>query len=129
MSELRQSSRVKSFLRGEIVYANGASRTECTIRDISEVGARIQIPDSVTVPETFELVIPQKGQHERSRIVWRRGSEIGVNFEWASRKVHMLEPRADVDARLKELEAETQKLRQQLATMRAMVEQVFKERA
>lgn len=129
MSNLRSAPRVKSFLRGEIIFANGASRTECTVRDISDVGARVQIPESITVPECFDLVIPQKGLTERSKTVWRHGSEIGVTFESLRRANTPGEFRGDIEQRLIELEGETNKLRQQLATMRAMVEQVYRERA
>lgn len=76
----RHAGRIRSFLRGEIIHSNGASRTECTVRDISETGARVQVPKSVTLPEFFELIIPQKGRHERAKIIWIKDGEIGVTF-------------------------------------------------
>jgi hypothetical protein len=81
MSEHRNTNRIRSFLRGEIVHSNGSSKTECTVRDISDGGARIEAPPSVTVPEFFTLLIPQRGLSQRARIVWRQGGELGISFE------------------------------------------------
>lgn len=133
MDEHRHAPRIRSFLRGEILHSNGNSKTECTIRDISDTGARLQVPSSVTLPECFDLVIPQKGTSERVRIVWNHGGEIGVLYENRSTSpspaMPSSAPSSDVNRRIADLEAEVTKLRQQLASTRAMVEQIFKDRA
>lgn len=133
MDEHRNALRIRSFLRGEIIHSNGNSKTECTIRDISETGARLQVPASVTLPECFDLVIPQKGMSERARIVWNHGGEIGVLFENRFAATHSAAtasaPGGDTNRRIAELEAEVTKLRQHMASVRAMVEQIFKDRA
>ena len=133
MDEHRHAPRIRSFLRGEILHSNGNSKTECTIRDISDTGARLQVPSSVTLPECFDLVIPQKGTSERVRIVWNHSNEIGVLFEnrYAASQSTAASgtPSPDMSRRIADLEAEVTKLRQQMASMRAMVEQIFKDRA
>jgi hypothetical protein len=114
----RHAGRIRSFLRGEIVHSNGASRTECTVRDISETGARIQVPKSVTLPEFFELIIPQKGMHERARIIWIKDGEIGVTFAHNQLNGQSDGPhQADLAHRIHILESEVYRLRLDLKDM------------
>lgn len=133
-ANLRQTARIRSFLRGEIVHSNGASRTECTIRDLSDLGARIEAPLSVTVPEFFELAIPQRSMRYRARMVWRHGTEIGAAFQVQSSEPAppVAAPRHDESTELRlrmlELEAETARLRAQLAEMRSALEGVLSDR-
>lgn len=124
MVEHRSTPRVRSFLRGEIVHSNDASKTECTIRDMSDGGARIEAPPSVTVPEFFDLLIPQRGTRQHARIVWRHGAELGVSFQDKVHSPFPVEdkpPELDLTLRMIELEAEIAKLRAQFAEMRDVI--------
>ena len=71
MSERRQSTRQKSFLRGCVYFNNRRSATDCLIRDISPTGARLIFSDTVSIPDLVELYIPQKEQSLRARVQWR----------------------------------------------------------
>lgn len=128
--ENRATARVRSFLRGEILHSNGNSRTECTIRDLSEGGARIEAPQSVTIPEFFDLFIPQRNLRHRVRMIWRHASEFGVSFQ----NEHQAPPPSieenpnEIRMRMLELELEAAKLRSQIAEMRTMIELLVKER-
>jgi hypothetical protein len=119
--EHRQSARVRSFLRGEIIHSNGSSRTECTIRDLSDGGARIEAPPSVTVPEFFDLLIPQKGVKQRARIVWRHGLDLGLTFAMETSAHAPVEGPMDVKIRMLELESEVARLRTQLMEMKSVI--------
>lgn len=85
MSERRQSPRQKSFLRGCIYFNNRRSAVDCLIRDISDHGARLRFSDSITIPDSFELHIPQKNQTLRVTARWRHGMDVGVAFADAAR--------------------------------------------
>lgn len=134
----RNAGRVRAFLRGEIIHSKGASRTECTVRDLSEGGARLEAPASVTVPEFFELYIPLKGQRHRARIMWRAGNELGAAFIVEAPKPdaaaealatqHETKHDLEVSIKLLELEVETKRLRAQLAAMQETVDQLVKDR-
>jgi 16S rRNA U1498 N3-methylase RsmE len=53
----------------------------CEIVNISESGARLQIPKNRTVPTQFMLVIAiGRGPQRRCRVVWRSGAKVGVEF-------------------------------------------------
>lgn len=77
----RVSSRVRAFLQGRAVFNNGFASLDCTVRDISETGARLEMASSVTLPDQFDLHIPKKGVTHRARIVWRRDVEVGVTLQ------------------------------------------------
>lgn len=136
----RTAVRVRSFLRAEIIHSHGNSRTECTVRDLSDGGARVEAPASVTIPEYFELFIPMRNITRKARMMWRAGNEIGVSF--VQERVApapappppvrtQAETEIDAEVRLKllTLEAETARLRAQLAEMQNVVSILMKDRA
>ncbi|MCA0405389.1 MAG: PilZ domain-containing protein [Proteobacteria bacterium] len=132
-AEHRAKNRVRSFLRAEIIHSNGNSRTECIVRDLSDTGARIEAPTSVTVPEFFELHIPLKGIRQRSRMMWRAGVEMGVAFVVEApaptvAPVAKSEGEMELRIRLLELEAETARMRLQLTEMQLTINTLVKER-
>ena len=76
----RNSTRKRSLLNGRIVFNNRCSVIECTIRDISETGAKILFSHPTPIPAEFELDIPSKGPPVRARVMWSNGKECGVLF-------------------------------------------------
>ncbi len=133
MQEHRQHPRIRSFLRGEIVHSGGAIRIECTVRDLSNDGARMQVPRSVPLPDPFDLQVPQRHLLERCSIIWRHGDEVGVRFiqenAASTEPVAMpsIQDRA-VQARVQGLESEIAQLKRQLAAMRSILERMDVER-
>jgi len=80
MSERRQASRQKSFLRGLVYLGNSPSAVSCLVRDISDTGARLTFSAPIAAPDTLELHIPIKGQTLRGKVKWRENNEIGIAF-------------------------------------------------
>lgn len=78
MEERRERSRRPSYLGGKIVFANKLSTTSCIVRNVSADGFRLGIPNSLTVPDEFDLEIPQKNERFHVRVTWRKLDEIGV---------------------------------------------------
>ncbi|MFF8799793.1 MULTISPECIES: PilZ domain-containing protein [unclassified Methylobacterium] len=124
-SEKRQEVRKRTFLKGRIHFNKGASSMDCLIRDFSEMGARLELSETNTLPEVFDLYIPQKELTLRSNLRWRRGDAVGVAFSEASKPVSEPAPAAADPSlavllrRITELEAENAALRSVLATMGA----------
>jgi len=129
--EQRTTIRTRSLLKGEIVHSGGYSRTECVVRDLSLGGARIQPPQSVTIPENFELVVPQKNLRLKAKIVWSHASEIGCSFqnEHQAPMPDVTEFPNEVRTRMLELELETAKMRTQVLEMRAMLDELMRDKA
>ena len=62
-----------------IVFDGGRSHFDCVIRDLSEGGAKLQLPTVRGVPDQFDLMVPgHRPQH--CRVAWRALKEIGVQF-------------------------------------------------
>jgi PilZ domain len=116
MSERRQSGRRKSFLRGLVYFDNKNGALDCIIRDLSDDGARIVFSESVALPDSFELQIPQKNHKLRAHVTWRRGSEIGLGFGAAKVEApgDQNQDAAALAKRVVELEAEIESLRKVL---------------
>src|SRR4051794_3450993 len=79
-SEPRNSPRQRSLMGASLSFHNGRSTVDCLVRNISESGARLSVSPAVSLPQTIELLIPQKGTTRAARVVWRSESEVGVAF-------------------------------------------------
>lgn len=126
MSEHRRETRQRVFLKGRIVFNNGSSSFDCLVRDMSSSGARLVMSDATTLPEVFDLYIPQKDRTYRSTLRWRREDGIGVTFEKPGRATTVAttpDPAAAEASvtmllrRVSELETENAALRRLLASM------------
>ncbi len=80
MIEARRAERVRSFLRARIIYNNQNSTIDCTIKNFSLHGAKIELNDTMSIPNSFDLEVPQKGRTYRARLSWRDKTSIGVEF-------------------------------------------------
>lgn len=80
MSENRREPRQRTFLKGRIVFNNGASSMDCLVRDMSSAGARLALTETATLPEVFDLYIPQKERTYKANLRWRRSDGIGIAF-------------------------------------------------
>ena len=130
-SELRVAQRSRSLLHGQIVHSGGSSRADCTIRDLSATGARIQIPQSITIPEYFELVVTERNQNYKAKIVWRHAAEIGVAFEPANKpapKPSVSSHPGEIRVRMLELEVESAKLRAEVTELKGILDQLMANR-
>jgi hypothetical protein len=83
--ERRSLVRRKQFKSGIIAFNNRHSALPCSVRDMSEGGARLEAPGN-TVPDTFELLIEIDGLEADCRVVWRRLDQVGVAFIGPARK-------------------------------------------
>jgi hypothetical protein len=65
---------------GVVAYNNRHLTVPCAVRDISETGARLRVDLPLQVPDTFELLIPLDGLEANCKVVWRRGTDVGIRF-------------------------------------------------
>ena len=79
-SDLRTAKRSRSLLGGKVVFNGRRSTLDCTLRDLSESGAKLIFSAHVPIPEEFDLEVPQKGRTHRARIMWRTADSCGVRF-------------------------------------------------
>jgi hypothetical protein len=84
MTELNSDKRIaprhRVFKHGTLAF-NGGGGIDCTVRSISETGARIDVVSPVGLPESFVLVIETDHFSRHCRSVWSRDKQIGVAFD------------------------------------------------
>lgn len=79
MKERRRSLRRKCRLRGRVCFSRGNS-LPCLIRDISYEGARIDLRESIDVPDVIDLHIPSRKTMMHAIVRWQHGNRIGVSL-------------------------------------------------
>jgi PilZ domain len=114
MEEKRKHPRHRTFLRGKVEFNNRASSLDCTIRDLSDGGARLELAETVAIPEHFELSVPAKGLHHAGYVKWRTKTHIGIAFA-KPLSLPSETNNSSLERRVRELEAENGALRRQLA--------------
>jgi hypothetical protein len=79
-AERRTSPRMKVFKKGKLILPNNISVFDCTIRDISETGARLTCEQTGMLPNELQLMFHAIREVRYVRVVWRRSGELGVQF-------------------------------------------------
>lgn len=77
--ERRRERRNRTLKGGRIVFNGGFSVVACTIRNLSQGGALLQVPSVVGIPREFDLEMdaaPRRTCH----VMWRTEERIGVAF-------------------------------------------------
>lgn len=78
MATRRTQERTPTLIAGRIVFGTGS--IDCVVRDISQTGARLRVPDAKAVPPQFELSLKQASVTRPAKVRWRRKTEVGVSF-------------------------------------------------
>jgi hypothetical protein len=77
--EKRLSPRRNTMIVATIVYDGGRTRLDCVIRNLSDGGAKLEVPTVRGIPDHFDLLVPRhRPQH--CRVAWRALKEMGVQF-------------------------------------------------
>ena len=79
LDEHRTVPRRRLLKSGKISFGGGA--IDCTVRNLSETGAALEVNSPVDIPDLFTLVIEPDHIHVPCRVVWRKETRIGVHFE------------------------------------------------
>ena len=78
MAEQRKAARQPAQTRGKAVIG-GRSEVDCTIRDLSALGARLRFPHPTFLPRQFRLVWDDSDQ--KVTVIWQAGVIAGVRFQ------------------------------------------------
>jgi len=113
--------RLRTFLKGVVYYDNRHVSIECTVRDLSDTGARITFPAPVTVPDAIELFIPQKQRAFLAQVERREPCEIGVSFRDQRSGAQRREIDAAITDRVSALEHEVAALKRMVKMLREKV--------
>lgn len=79
--ERRSEPRTRAFKRGMVVFNNRYSSAECTIKNESANGAKLQVGQNQTIPNTVEIRHYPDPAYHPARVVWRTEEAIGIEFD------------------------------------------------
>jgi PilZ domain len=77
MDEHRITGRHRVLKSGKIEFGGGA--IDCTVRNISDIGAALDVTSPVGIPSQSMLVT--NGNELPCRVIWRKEKRIGVAFD------------------------------------------------
>ena len=79
VTEKPRSPRHRVLKGAFIVVSEKAPKLECTVRNISDTGAALQVSTTFGLPQAFDIIVD--GVRRRCRAAWRTDTKIGVSFE------------------------------------------------
>jgi PilZ domain-containing protein len=79
MDEHRNAARKRVLKAGTIEFSG--ETIPCTVRNISDSGAALEVTTVLWFPDRFTLRIESDGSSKPCHIVWRKEKRIGVAFE------------------------------------------------
>lgn len=79
MSAIRLRARRHESKNAGSILMEG-SPVACVLKDVSETGARLSVPNLRTLPDRFDLTIAATGRTIGCRTVWESPGEFGVRF-------------------------------------------------
>ena len=88
MDEKRKTARRRVLKEGKIIFADGMRLIDCTIRDMSESGARLLIANTIGLPDTFHLFEKSSRMVYPATVAWRQSNAVGVRFDGAPTSIH-----------------------------------------
>jgi hypothetical protein len=77
----RIAPRRRVFKAGSIQCGGGA--IDCTVRNLSETGAALEVVTPLFIPDRFTLFVQADHSKRACRVVWRKEKRMGVKFEEA----------------------------------------------
>jgi hypothetical protein len=78
VDERRSAPRMRTLKSAKIVLSDKTPKIECTVRNLSNIGARLQVSTSSGLPSHFDLEFD--GGRRHCRVVWMRETLFGVAF-------------------------------------------------
>ena len=81
IEDRRKTLRHKALKGARIVFNGGYSSFECTVRNLSERGARLDVGNVAGLPADFLLQFSDGRTPRECRVRWRNASAIGVELK------------------------------------------------
>ena len=76
----RRSPRQRVLKGATIIQSVTTSEIECVLRNQTENGAELKVPQGAMVPSSFQLYVAVEGIAYDCVVRWRRNDKIGVEF-------------------------------------------------
>jgi hypothetical protein len=80
MAEERRSVPRRRILKAGSISVGGDA-IDCTVRNISDAGATLEVVTPLFIPDRFKLIIQSDGLNRPCHIVWRKERRIGIALD------------------------------------------------
>jgi len=81
LRERRPHQRRRMLLGGIVVFGGGACAYDCSIRNLSESGAKLVCAKGVHPPPCFHLIMIRDRMVCEAKLAWSKGDAYGVTFK------------------------------------------------
>ncbi len=78
-----------------MTWSDGARSFNCTIRNLTDGGARITLPAGQTVPSNIYLINLRERTAHEALMVWNNGAEAGLAFVESFQLADLNDPKLD----------------------------------
>ena len=82
MDERRKAQRLRALKGGTIAF-NRAAGIDCRVRNMSPVGACLEVASQIGIPEDFVLLVNYDKINRPCHVIWRADMRMGVEFRAA----------------------------------------------
>jgi hypothetical protein len=106
--------RNRTYLEGHVAFNDRYSTVTCLVRNMSQNGAKIVFEAAAFIPSAFDVLIPQRGESRRARIVWREDTQAGITFVESEKTAAVA---IESGRKIKKLEAECNALAARVAQL------------
>jgi hypothetical protein len=80
MGEKHRFAPRRRVLKAGVISVGGGT-IDCTVRNISDTGAALEVVTPLYIPDRFKLIVQSDGLNRSCRIVWRKERRIGIAFD------------------------------------------------
>ena len=80
--QIRSSARRRALKDARIINRDLQLIINCTLRNLSERGALLDLNTPVWIPNEFDLCIKAENIVAPCQVVWREGQTVGIKFNW-----------------------------------------------
>jgi hypothetical protein len=81
MVENRTNKRRRCYLGGKVIFNDRTTTISCTVRNISEFGAKLEFGACPLLPDELELLLDSEANYAPAKVVWRNLNVVGIAFE------------------------------------------------
>jgi hypothetical protein len=79
-TEGRAAKRLRVLKSAKIVFNLSQSMVDCTVRDLSDTGAKLLLSKPTDVPDEFRIVFTQDNTIRDAQVKWRKAEQLGIVF-------------------------------------------------
>ena len=77
--ERRKAPRHRTLKAGLIAF-NRAGTIECRVRNLSPIGACLDVASQIGIPDEFTLIVEHEQLKKKCRVIWRNPTRLGIEF-------------------------------------------------